>query len=773
MKNNRKNKGITLIALVITIIILLILAGITISALTNTGIFQKTSDAKHKTEYAQELEKVKMAAMSALTGSENYEITTDVLNKELQNEFKLSESDVTSRLSAESEKGPWKYTGDKGKYDIDSTAIVTGKENSTGPGEIIIGKENASLIGYTANNMEELNIPDQVTKDGKKYTVVGIDSYTFEDDKTLKKVTIPNTVRNIEKNVLRNCVNLEEVYVPASTTDIGDNFVYACPKLKKIDIDDNNPTYKDIDGVCYSKDEKMLIAYPPAKDCTEYIIPDTVEILGSACLAGTNIKNIKLASNINKIETAALSNCTSLSSIIVDTEAFSYADTICSGCKNLTNVELNNKCKGIPSSAFSNCTALKNINLPDTVKKIGAKAFMDCISLEQIKLPNTMEIIENNTFYNCEILKNIELPDSLEEIRQEAFGDCEKLGNIEIKEKLYTIGEAAFSNAKANIKFNKYNNIDNVGDYAFGSCNIDDENAKNYINNLNNKALQIPYSGFYITDIKGGYHFNRTINKAEVSPNKEHKVTSIKYDWSQLSDIAKLISENSDIDDDTAEINFDVNGEKGTIGVGDTIKLNGKTVRIIGFNHDELNYKTVYGYTTRTGKAGISFEFCEPAMENELISENQETSGVWGKSPLRAKLNDTFYNTLDNRRYIKKVRKLYGIKYDDDKNLKTSQDFIWLLSSAEIWSSGIQGENSRGLSLVTDGSIYNYYKDVKVWHENDPKLIKRNSKGEAKSYLLRSLYFREKDVLCSVYDSGGVGGASVHQKIDVFPGFAI
>lgn len=38
------NKGITLVALVITIIILLILAGISISTLTNTGIFGKAKE---------------------------------------------------------------------------------------------------------------------------------------------------------------------------------------------------------------------------------------------------------------------------------------------------------------------------------------------------------------------------------------------------------------------------------------------------------------------------------------------------------------------------------------------------------------------------------------------------------------------------------------------------------------------------------------------------------------------------------------------------------
>lgn len=48
-----KCKGITLVALVITIVILLILAGISISTLTNTGIFQKAKDAKKASENAE------------------------------------------------------------------------------------------------------------------------------------------------------------------------------------------------------------------------------------------------------------------------------------------------------------------------------------------------------------------------------------------------------------------------------------------------------------------------------------------------------------------------------------------------------------------------------------------------------------------------------------------------------------------------------------------------------------------------------------------------
>ena len=53
MKNKNNPKGITLVALVITIVILLILAGISIQALTNTGLFAKATDAKVKTQIAR------------------------------------------------------------------------------------------------------------------------------------------------------------------------------------------------------------------------------------------------------------------------------------------------------------------------------------------------------------------------------------------------------------------------------------------------------------------------------------------------------------------------------------------------------------------------------------------------------------------------------------------------------------------------------------------------------------------------------------------------
>ena len=80
----KSNKGITLVALVITIVILLILSGISISTLTNTGIFEKAKDAKKASENAElEQNKVLDEYEKELDKYMPQELTDDKINKVL------------------------------------------------------------------------------------------------------------------------------------------------------------------------------------------------------------------------------------------------------------------------------------------------------------------------------------------------------------------------------------------------------------------------------------------------------------------------------------------------------------------------------------------------------------------------------------------------------------------------------------------------------------------------------------------------------------------
>ena len=79
MKREKKQTGITLIALVITVIVLLILAGVTIAALSgDNGILTRAKEAKEKTEQAQKDEEKILSEM------ENMLENVDLDNVDLQ-----------------------------------------------------------------------------------------------------------------------------------------------------------------------------------------------------------------------------------------------------------------------------------------------------------------------------------------------------------------------------------------------------------------------------------------------------------------------------------------------------------------------------------------------------------------------------------------------------------------------------------------------------------------------------------------------------------------
>ena len=88
-----KDKGITLIALVVTIIVLLILAGVSIAMLTGeNGILTQAQNAKKETEEAEEKEKIQLAVLDAI--SKNNDLTEESLQKEIDNEFGSGETKV-------------------------------------------------------------------------------------------------------------------------------------------------------------------------------------------------------------------------------------------------------------------------------------------------------------------------------------------------------------------------------------------------------------------------------------------------------------------------------------------------------------------------------------------------------------------------------------------------------------------------------------------------------------------------------------------------------
>ena len=124
-KCGEKENGITLIALVITIIVLLILAGITIAALSgDNGILTRAIDAKNKTEGAQEEEGVGIAVLSVASEKNgNQDLDQASLQKEIDKQFGEGEATVTDNGDGTFTVS---FTDSKRDYNITSNGVEKG-----------------------------------------------------------------------------------------------------------------------------------------------------------------------------------------------------------------------------------------------------------------------------------------------------------------------------------------------------------------------------------------------------------------------------------------------------------------------------------------------------------------------------------------------------------------------------------------------------------------------------------------------------------------------
>ena len=192
----RKEKGITLIALVITIIVLLILAGVSIAMLTgDNGILTQARNAKEETEKASELEGIQLAVIGSETKDNEY---LDILDeesfkKELEKHFGSEKLDVVANGD-----GSFIITINDRKYYVNDDKTVIDSDNV-----IEIGQDDFEKFRDNVNNgnsyegkvvllTSDINLSDETLSDttpNESWTPIGIISPDTEN-------TNPETVDN-------------------------------------------------------------------------------------------------------------------------------------------------------------------------------------------------------------------------------------------------------------------------------------------------------------------------------------------------------------------------------------------------------------------------------------------------------------------------------------------------------------------------------------------------------------------------------------------------
>lgn len=259
-------------------------------------------------------------------------------------------------------------------------------ENSYKDGALVF--ENM-LVDIDAG-AEHVTISEEVTiSTSKWFNLSNVKEIVFQKMSTIPLVNGPNFNGTITIN--------DDSFIPAQR-DIDKIIRHIhCSAFK---VTESNKQICAVDGVIYSKDKKILLAYPRHR-CGDFVIPDGTEIIYDNAFAYSDITSVKIPDSVYRIKTDAFSNCEKLKRIGFNktiTDYSKYGDIgIFYGCQSLEPFTIPSHIETLGISMFFGCNTTE-IRLQEGIKRLDANSIFlwtrDSLDDELI-IPSTLQVIES------------------------------------------------------------------------------------------------------------------------------------------------------------------------------------------------------------------------------------------------------------------------------------------------------------------------------------------------------------------------------------------
>ena len=194
--------------------------------------------------------------------------------------------------------------------------------------------------------------------------VTYIDQNAFLSCQRLKSVTFPNNNGfRLKYWSFQGCPSLETITLPKNLTSMDGTPFIDCPSLTYIGVEDDNSNYKSIDGVVYSKDSKVIWAYPCGRPSTEYEIIDGTQVIGRAAfMSASKLEEIHIPNSVTRIDDSAFFSCTNLKTLILPPDLTSIPYGLATFSK-ITEISIPNKVTSIGNNAFHACHSLTSVRV--------------------------------------------------------------------------------------------------------------------------------------------------------------------------------------------------------------------------------------------------------------------------------------------------------------------------------------------------------------------------------------------------------------------------
>ena len=453
-KFKKQVQGITLIALVVTIIALLILAGVAINlTIGDNGIITRAQKARLTSElatYKEELEMYEVGKELDNNGFMRDTLTAGKTKLNYNTQPEGEEGNIKTIINSISDEYLEKLEVIKGELlintkDINEIKIAQSLGIEVNPYDITEEGELLSSYGNLLLMSEDgtLTIPERVTKIGEG---------AFSNLEGLKTIIIPGTCKEIAQNAFRNNPTLETVIMEDGVEKIGVYAFRECTNLTTVEMPDSiievgkSCFYNDsnLENVKLSNNLKVLNGqiFDGCSKLQKIELPEKLEKIASYCFARTIITKIKFPQNLQIIEDGG-SLPPKLETI--DTSKNDYFEfkngvlytkdlkTLVFALSNVTSVNIEESVETISTSAFANCSLLITINIPSNVKSIGELAFGNS------KL-SSITVASGNNYFSTDERYNLYNKDGTILYR------CFDKGNITIKAGVQNIKRGALLN---------------------------------------------------------------------------------------------------------------------------------------------------------------------------------------------------------------------------------------------------------------------------------------------------------------------------------------
>lgn len=321
------------------------------------------------------------------------------------------------------------------------------------------------------STLEEVRLPANITQfDGPS---------TFRGCDMLKRVILPEKLKEIPAYFFKECPNLTTLVIPNSVTKIGRE-AFSGSGISQITLSESLTT---IEAMAFKE-----------SGLTQITLPESLTTIEASAFYKTKLETITIPKNVTKIPTDCFYQCENLTRAMFPNTLTTIDARAFRGCSNLTNIDIPTSLETIGVGAFGDCKNLKLTNqfrFPDSMKEIGEAAFENCtqLGINQLIFPGNMENANIGAFKNCDVthviveegaktvtlttnkyIKSITLPKTVSKLA--GFLDAVELESFVIDEDapLTEIGVLTFFRSTKLKSFICPKSVTKIGRMAFSEC---------------------------------------------------------------------------------------------------------------------------------------------------------------------------------------------------------------------------------------------------------------------------------------------------------------